>query len=152
MSLSSSVNKPDEKISPDLVKKFRAKCEPYGRAPLTANQDRRLKNSDIRLYVAMAARVWQGNVCRLSFSELSELSTLTKRTIIDSIKRLERYGYIEAIGKKQERSVTFYVLKSIIFGQKQGREDVIVSSPRGQRYVSMDHERHGLPAREEEVA
>ena len=147
MSLSSLLKKPDEKISPDLVKKFHAKapkCEAFGRAPIRAAADKRLKNSDIRLYVVMAARVWQGNVCRLSFSELAELSTLTKRTVIDAIKRLEKYGYIEAVDCKRERVVTFFVLTSDIFGAKQGREDVIVSSPRGQRYVSIDHDRHGI--------
>lgn len=125
------------------------KCEPFSRVPVTITSDPRVKDSDVRVYTVMAANVWQGNVCRLSFSDLSRASTVSKRGVIRSISRLLAFGYIKASGEKRERAVTFYVLTSNVFAQKQGREDIIVSSPRGQRYVSMDNDRHGLPAREE---
>lgn len=66
-----------------------------------------------------------------------------------SVRRLIQFGHVKPSADNAPRKTGWYELVSPVFGQKQGKEDAIVSSPRGQRYVSMDHDRYGMPPREE---
>jgi transposase len=81
----------------------------------------------------MASKVRQGNIAKISYSEIARRVGCSRSTVAESIQQLTELGKI--IQKKQgPRSPAIYELVSGLFGQKQ-RDGVttIVSSPRGGR-------------------
>lgn len=148
MSLRSSIKKPVAKKATDLLLKKQRKAR-FSRVPAEVWTDAGVNGSDVKVYCAMASTVWQGNICRMSLAEIAELCGTTRQVVLRAIKNLAALGHVRIPSSNKERKSGWYELTSPVFGQKQGKEDVIVSSPRGQRYVSMDHDRHGMPPREE---
>lgn len=65
----------------------------------------------------------------------SELRT-SRSVIAEAIRRLAERGHLTITASGRERPL--YSLTSPVFGQKQGKEDVIVSGPRCKRLVSVD--------------
>lgn len=100
------------------------------------------------VYAALADQVWQGNVACIGERLMVKKLGFARSTVQESLAGLIAKGFIEK-SEKRLNNRNCYILLSSVFGQKQGREDVIVSGPRSKRYVSMDHDRHGMPARKE---
>lgn len=123
----------------------------FGRVPIEVSCDERLRNLDVRLYGFMAAFTFHGNACEMSLQQMAEACHTSRRSIMRALDRLVECGYIVPGLHNRERQRSFYALTSKIFGQRQGKEDVIVRSKHGSRYVSMDNASHGLPPREEAV-
>lgn len=146
--LQSYIKKPVAEKTTDLVPKSHQKPR-FSRVPAEVWMDPEATGSDLRVYCALAAGTYHGNICRASLAELAELCNTTRQVVLRSIKRLVASGHVRLPESYKERRAGWYMLASPVFGQKQGKEDVIVSSPRGQRYVSMDHDRHGMVPREE---
>lgn len=115
----------------------------FSRIPRSVLYDLSLTPCDRLVYAALADQVWQGNVAKIGERLMASKLGISRSKVQASLKALLECG---AVTKAESRigNRNCYVLASPVFGQKQTREDVIVSSPRGQRYVSMDHDRHGI--------
>lgn len=108
----------------------------YARVPLDVGTDPRLKALDVRVYIILAASVWQGSTTSVGIRYLAEMSCCAKRLAMASLKRLIAAGHVErTVSGRGKRAM--YVLTSPVFGQKQGNVDVVVSAPRGKRLVGV---------------
>lgn len=107
--------------------------------PLDVLSDKRLTANDVRVYAALAATVWQGKTCTMGLRHIGDMAACAKRKAAASLDNLVRFGYVERPGwEKGSKKRGVYMLKSAIFGQRQGRENVVVAGPRGKRLVSVD--------------
>lgn len=100
--------------------------------------DRELSFAARCIYGVLAETVWQGTTARIGQRRIAFLLGCTQETVGIGLRELEARKHISIVGAGKERRV--YVLHSDVFGQKQGRKDVIV----GGRYVSVDCERQGI--------
>ena len=65
----------------------------------------------------------------------------SKTTVVEAVQELAKAGVI-SVSKSGAGKRTVYLLLSPVFGQKQGKETVVVSGPKGaQRMVSVGPEK-----------
>jgi len=109
----------------------------YGRVPLNLNCDKRLNGTDIRVYVAIAHHVFQGNVCRESYSVLAEAAGVSRQQVVRAVAHLLEHKHMLPYSGNKERHRQWFVLPSVVFGQKQAAlnagestEEHLVSGPR----------------------
>lgn len=67
----------------------------------TVFDDRRLSKSDLMVYWALARHADKAGKCRPSYTRISEMARVSRKTAIESIKTLEKLGYLE---KEQQAS------------------------------------------------
>lgn len=109
----------------------------YVRIPYEVGTDPRLTASDVRVYFALASAVWQGNTCTLGNEWIAAMTHICARQVRKSIKKLCEVKYLQMAPRRRgQRAV--YILASPVFGQKQGKVNVVRSSPRGKRLVSVE--------------
>lgn len=108
----------------------------YARLPLEVLGDKRLKRVDVCVYAAIATVVWQGNVAKTGIRAVAEVAGCSKRIAAGSVQRLAEFGHIQ-VSENGRGMRASYVLTSPVFGQKQGKVDVVRSTPRGKRLVSV---------------
>jgi hypothetical protein len=111
----------------------------YSRVPTEVSQDRRLKHRDIRVYGALAASCWQGNVASVGKRRLANLAQCAPRLVIDSLARLVAAGHIAKTPDRLRGQRARYVLLSPVFGQKQraGVEEIAIGPGGRRRLVSV---------------
>ena len=99
--------------------------------------DKRLKRSDVVLYAAMSSTVWQGNYCRMGTREMARVATISRRLVLDGLRRLVEFGHIVKADGNNERSRGQYILSSQVFASKQ-RDNIetVVSAPNGRRRLA----------------
>lgn len=136
--------KPGEKNSPAQVKKIHQIRQRkdfdvlYSRLPFSVLCDPVLTFADKAIYAAAAVFVWHGRVCVEPCAVVAEMCGASKRQAMKSLAALAKRGHIKFDDGKKERKVNPVELTSPVFGQKQGKADVIVSSPLGKRLVSVE--------------
>lgn len=109
----------------------------YGRLPVSIMRRVDLSTSAKLVFAAISAHVWQGDTAKVGQRRLASLTGLALSTVNSAIKELVDVKAIVPMGEGQRRRM--YVLLSPVFGQKQGKMDVIVSGPSGvPRYASME--------------
>lgn len=109
----------------------------YVRIPYEVGADPRLTTSDVRVYFALASAVWQGRTCTLGNDRIAAMTGVSPRQVRNSIKALVKAEHVQMAPRKRgQRAV--YALTSPVFGQKQGKVNVVRSSPRGKRLVSVE--------------
>jgi hypothetical protein len=69
--------------------------------------------------------------------QLGQIIGRCAATVKARIDELIKAGYVEVADKKNGQRA-YYSLTSPVFAQKQGKADVIVSTPRGKRLVSVE--------------
>ena len=90
----------------------------FSRVPREVAEDCRLKHRDVRVYAALAASCWQGNVSHVGKRKIAKLAPCAERLVIDSLRRLEATGHIQKCPRRRGQRGR-YVLSSAVFGQKQ---------------------------------
>lgn len=112
-------------------------AERYVRLPYAVGADQRLSASDVRVYFALASAVWQGRTCTLGNERISAITGVSARQVRSSIRSLITAGHVQMAERKRgQRAI--YALTSPVFGQKQGKVNVVRSTPRGKRLVSVE--------------
>jgi DNA-binding Lrp family transcriptional regulator len=92
----------------------------------------------------MASALRHNNLAHIGQRELGKLLGISAATAGRRVRELVDAGYIDRTEQKLGQRA-HYVLNSPIFAQKQGKQDIIVSSPSGgRRFASLDYEKHGL--------
>lgn len=110
----------------------------YARVPLTVLADATLKRIDVAVYAAISSTVWQGRVGSLGNRQIALIARVSQPTASRSIARLVNSGHIEIAASKGKGYRAIYILTSPVFGQKQGNVNVVRSTPRGKRLVSVE--------------
>lgn len=109
----------------------------FARIPWTVATDPKLSSFAVRAYAILAAHVFEGSTARIGIRALARFAAMGKNTANAAIKELAERGHISivemAAGHRQ-----MYVMQSEIFGQKQGNVNVVRSTPRGKRLVSVE--------------
>lgn len=109
----------------------------YGKLPAEVLCDQNLSDKATRLYGIIAMHAFQGATASIGVRRLSQfLPGATKSEVHRRLKELATLKYIQ-IRKAANGQRSIYFLPSPIFGQRQGRETVIRSSPKGSRMVSV---------------
>lgn len=108
----------------------------YSRTPVDVLHDASLSFSARLIYAELAIWVFQGRTASKGMRAIATDLGMSKTTVAKGIVELMRAGHVERIKKTGYRAM--YSLESQVFGQKQGKTDVIVSSPRGHRLVSVE--------------
>lgn len=114
----------------------RASQSGYCRIPRYVLFDKELSAYARCVYAFLAGSVWEGRTASVGQRRISRMLGISRGCVAAGIRELALRQHIEivALGKKR----TVYILTSVIFGQKQGKVDVI----RGRRLVSVDCQRH----------
>jgi hypothetical protein len=63
----------------------------YSRIPLEVLSDRRLKNSDLRVYAVLAASCWQGSVVSIGKRLIAKRAPCAERLVVPSLKEARSY-------------------------------------------------------------
>lgn len=107
----------------------------YARIPWDLLTNAAIPSDAKIIYAVLAGHAFQGNVAYIGQRRIADLSGFSPSKV-NRLMKILIPAYIDVrLDGPGRRS--FYVLKSSVFGQKQGKEDVIVSSPRGQRFASV---------------
>lgn len=130
----------DQKLPPgsDHVVEQATRLNPkrYGRIPDSVGLDPDLTHAAVRVYWALSRSVFQGNTASIGQRLIAKLIHAKQETVSVALRELEMNGHIETRREGNRRPM--YILLSPIFGQKQGKEEVLVSSPSGgQRLASV---------------
>lgn len=110
----------------------------YCRIPRSVLQDAKLSAYACRVYAFIAGTVWHGNTASVGQRRIAKMLGMSRNRVAASIKELHDLQHIEIAVDGKKRGI--FVLKSPVFGQKQGKADVV----HGGRLVSLDYERHGV--------
>ena len=110
----------------------------YARVPLTVLADSTLKRADIAVYAAIASTVWQGRVGSIGNRKIAEISRMSQPSVSRSVARLVKGGHVEISESKGKGYRAIYILTSQVFAKKQGKVDIVRSTPRGKRLVSVE--------------
>lgn len=110
----------------------------YARIPLTVIADSQLSRLDIMVYAAISSPVFQGNVANIGSRRIAEIARTTQRMVLKSIRKLVDAGHLAIAESKGKGYRSMYILTSPVFGQKQGKVNVVRSTPRGKRLVSVE--------------
>lgn len=103
--------------------------ERYARIPDSVLFDSDLTPSAIRVYAFLSRRVWQGTTTSVGIRLIAAKLKTGRSVVSEAVSRLAGKGHITITAHGKQR--TLYALNSTVFGQKQGKEDVIISSPSG---------------------
>ena len=99
--------------------------------------DPKLSSFAVRVYAILAAHVFEGSTARIGIRAMARFAAMGKNTASAAIKELAERGHISVVemgnGHRQ-----MYVLQSEMFGQKQGKVNVVRSGPSGKRLVSVE--------------
>lgn len=108
----------------------------FSRIPWTVGTDPKLSSFAVRIYAILAAHVFEGNTARVGIRALARYGAMSKNTANAAIIELQQRGHIQIVrmGSGQRQ---MYVLQSEMFGQKQGKVDVVRSTASGKRFVSV---------------
>ncbi len=109
----------------------------FSRIPWTVGTDPKLSSFAVRVYVILAAHVFEGSTARIGVRALARYGAMSKNTANAAIVELSERGHIGIanMGRGQRQ---MYVLHSEMFGQKQGKVNIVRSTPRGKRLVSVE--------------
>lgn len=105
--------------------------------PCQVALDRRLSAEHLRIYVVMASSVYEGAVSKIGQRLIGRLVGLSAMTVGRRIAELVSFGHIRA-AKCKNGARGWYELTSEVFGQKQGKVDVVRHGPAGKRLVSVE--------------
>lgn len=85
----------------------------------------------------LAAHVFEGATARIGIRALARYGAMSKNTANAAIVELSERGHISvaSMGHGQRQ---MYILRSEMFGQKQGKVNVVRSAQRGKRLVSVE--------------
>lgn len=113
----------------------------YARVPTSVIHDVMLGAASIAVFSEMALWVFQGTTCSIGQRAIAKRLGLSRNTVSEAIKNLVERGHVEMCRPESRGRRPVYVLTSQIYGQKQGKESVVVSSPSGgRRFASIDRE------------
>jgi DNA-binding transcriptional regulator LsrR (DeoR family) len=91
----------------------------------------------LRVYAFLSRRVWQGATTKVGVRLIASSLHTSRSVVSEAIARLAKNGHITITASGRQRPL--YTLTSPVFSQKQGQENVIVSSPsRGRRLASVE--------------
>ena len=99
--------------------------------------DPKLSSYAVRAYAILAAHVFEGSTARIGIRALARLAAMGKNTANAAIKELAGRGHISIVEMPAGHR-NMYVLRSEMFGQKQGSVNIVRSTPRGKRLVSVE--------------
>lgn len=116
-----AIQQRESRIEPD--KQIR-----YARLPWNILTERTLPSDAKIVYAAIAGHAFQGNVAYVGQRRISLLTGFSQPKVSRLLKALSTHVEVRKDGPGRR---SFYVLNSPVFGQKQGKEDVIISSPSG---------------------
>lgn len=113
------------------------RSERYARIPWALLMDTKITAEAKLVYAVLAGHAHQGAVASVGQRRIARMLAMGLATVSRKIAELENAAYIKTEhGGAGRRS--WYELLSPVFGQKQGRVDVVVSAPRGKRLVSVE--------------
>ncbi len=108
----------------------------WGRVPASVLLDPRLSSDAVRIYGMLALSVFEGRIASVGMRQLGKLIGKSAQTVQRRIAELVNAGHLAtASGQAGKRAK--YELTSPVFAQKQGKVNVVVSSPRGRRLASV---------------
>ncbi len=111
----------------------------WARVPASVALDPAISSDAVRVYTLISLDVYEGRVARVGMRQMGKILDVSAATIMRRVKELLAAGHIRMRTEAGRRA--FYEVTSPVFGQKQGRETVVVSSPRGgRRFASIDRE------------
>jgi DNA-binding transcriptional regulator LsrR (DeoR family) len=100
--------------------------------PETVLHDERLGLVARVVYAEMALWVFQGKTCSLGTRQIAARLHLSRTAVIEGIAELAAAEVI-TVSRSGAGKRAMYGLNSPVFGQKQGKETVVVSAPSGAR-------------------
>lgn len=106
----------------------------YARIPDSVIEDQRLKSIDVHVYSALSLWVFQGRTAQVGTRWIAEKVHADRKRVLASLKRLEANGHVKA--EKESGRRTVYVLTSPVFGQKQGKQKVVVRGKSGGKVLA----------------
>lgn len=106
----------------------------YARIPEAVIGDSALKSLDIHVYAALSLWVFQGRTAQVGTRWIAEKVSADRKRVLNSLKRLQAAGHVTASAEKGKRTV--YVLTSPVFGQKQGKERIVVRGKSGGKVLA----------------
>lgn len=114
-----------------------SKVNHYARIPREVLTDLAVSSDAKIVYAVLAMSTFQGSVAYVGQRRVGEILGMSQSTVSRRLAELERAGHIvQASAERGKRS--HWELTSLVFGQKQGRETVVVSAPSGgKRYASV---------------
>lgn len=110
----------------------------FARVPATVALDPALSSDAVRVFSLISLDVYEGRVARVGMRQMGRILGVSAATIMRRVKELLAAGHLRMSTEKGKRA--FYEATSPVFGQKQGKRTVVVSSPKGRRYTSVDIE------------
>lgn len=111
----------------------------FARVPATVALDLALSSDAVRVYTLISLDVYEGRVARVGMRQMGKILGVSAATVMRRVRELLDAGHLRMRTESGRRA--FYEVTSPVFGQKQGKRTVVVSSPRGdRRYVSVDIE------------
>jgi hypothetical protein len=109
------------------IKKVNA--QRYARIPDSVLFDASLTPSAVRVYAFISRAVWQGTTARIGLRLMASKLKTSRSVVSQAIARLGKAGHITITASGRER--TLYTLNSPVFGQKQGKEEIVVTGASG---------------------
>lgn len=101
----------------------------YARIPWDLLTNAKVSSDAKIVFAVLAGHAFQGNVAYIGQRRIAELSGFSPSKVNRLMKTIiPSYIDVKLDGPGRR---SFYVLKSPVFGQRQGKEDVIISSPSG---------------------
>lgn len=114
------------------------RIEKYTRIPSSVLFDTSLSSFDVRVYGTLAIAAWQGSTCSVGMRYIASSLGSTPRLVNKSIRKLLEAKHVIRPDGARNGSRAIYILTSPVFGQKQGRANVVRSAPKGKRLVSVN--------------
>lgn len=117
-----------------------SKVNHYARIPREVLIDARVSSDAKIVYGILAMATFQGSVAYVGQRLIGQTLNISQSSVSRRLAELERAGHIRQAPDTRGKRAHWELL-SPVFGQKQGRETVVVSSPKGgKRYASVDRE------------
>lgn len=114
------------------------RIEKYTRIPASVLLDTTLSSFDVRVFGVLALATWQGSTCSVGMRHIAKSLGSTTRLVQQSVQRLIVAKHLTVPGEPKRGMRAIYILTSQVFGQKQGRVNVVRSTPKGKRLVSVE--------------
>jgi hypothetical protein len=109
----------------------------YSRIPASVLFDKRLSVYDKLTFCALSFQCFQGAVSVIGSRMVATSIGISRNKVKKSLQALAEQGHIKKSGQRI-RGRNSYELTSPVFGQKQGKQNVMISGPRGRRLVSVE--------------
>lgn len=110
----------------------------WGRVPASVLLDLTINSDAVRVYALLTLSVYEGSVARVGMRQMGKIMGKSAATIGRRIGELVAAGHLTIDAKRKNGQRGYYRLTSPVFGQKQGKVDVVRSAPRGKRLVSVE--------------